>query len=71
MYNKLGPREARRVLATIFPSGSATKVLEERLTKLKERSGFIDEEGKMGVIDSLVQNILEAYSKDPNFKRLT
>lgn len=70
LYRKIGPREARRVLATIFPSGSAAKAVEDRLADLKEKHLLIDEETKLGVIDGLVKEVLEEYTKDPNFQRL-
>ena len=70
LYRKLGPREARRVLAVVFPSGSAAKAVEDRFADLKEKHLLIDEETKMGVIDGLVRDILQEYAKDPNFQRL-
>jgi intracellular multiplication protein IcmB len=70
LYRKLNPAEARRVLAALFPSGTATKVIEDRLATLKEKRGLIDEDMKLGVIDQLVADILEAYSKNPDVKFL-
>lgn len=70
LYRKLGPREARRVLATLFPSGSATKLIEERLAEMKDRQRLIDEEAKLGVLDELVKEILAEYAKNPQFQRL-
>ena len=58
------------MLATLFPSGSAAKNIEDRLADIKERRLVIDEEARTGVIDSLVKEILEEYAKDPNFQRL-
>jgi intracellular multiplication protein IcmB len=70
LYTKIGPSEARRVLATIFPSGTVTKYLEERLVVLKEKGGLIDSDVKVGVIDELVKAILDEYAKNPEFTRL-
>lgn len=64
LYRKIGPREARRVLAILFPSGSATKAIEDRLADMKEKHRLIDEEIKLGVIDELVKDILTEYSKN-------
>ena len=36
----MGPREARRVLAVVFSSGSAAKAVEDRLADLKEETSF-------------------------------
>ncbi len=70
LYRKLGPREARKVLAALFPSGSATKLIEERLSESREKLGLSDEEAKGGVIDTLVAEIINAYSKNPDVKVL-
>lgn len=70
LYRHLGPSEARRVLAAIFPNGSIAKEVESRLAAMKEEGGLIEEEAKIGVIETLVNDILEAYAKDPNVKFL-
>jgi intracellular multiplication protein IcmB len=70
LYRKIGPAEARRVLANLFPSGSATKYLADRLADLKKETGFIDEEMKGGVIDQLLKDIMDRYAENPNFKHL-
>ncbi|GAB4222668.1 MAG: type IVB secretion system protein IcmB/DotO [Gammaproteobacteria bacterium] len=70
LYKKLGPVEARRILARIFPSGTATKVIEERLNKLQEDETVITDEVKLGIVDQVIKDILNAYSINPNFQRL-
>jgi intracellular multiplication protein IcmB len=70
LYAKLGPSEARRVLANVFPTGTVTKYLENRLMSLKEKGGLVDDSIRGGVIDELVEAILEEYAKDQNFKRI-
>lgn len=70
LYKHLGPAEARRLLANLFPGGSAAKEVEARLTSMKEKGGLIEEEDTSSVIDRLVEDILEAYAKDPNVKSL-
>jgi intracellular multiplication protein IcmB len=70
LYRHLGPAEARRLLAALFPNGTVGKEIAERLNHLKEEGGLIEEEGKMGVIEQLVNEILAAYSHDPNCKSL-
>lgn len=71
LYRKLGPKEARRVLGTVFSSGTALKIIEERLATLKEKRLVIDEEIKSGVIENLVKQVLEEYAKNPDFQRLS
>lgn len=71
LYRKIGPAETRRILAAVFPSGTVTKYLENRLASLKEKGGLIDEDVKLGVIESLVKSILDEYAKNPNFRQLS
>jgi intracellular multiplication protein IcmB len=70
LYQQLGAGEARRVLARLFPEGSAKKLIEKRLFKLKESQGIIIEDSQLSVIDQLLQEILEAYSQNPKVERL-
>ena len=70
LYRQLGPTEARRLLATLFPNGSVAKEVEIRLEDMKGKQGLIEDNEKDGVINQLVNDILEAYSKDPNIKSL-
>lgn len=70
LYRHLGPAEARRFLASLYPNGSVTKEVTERLNALKEQGKTIEEESKLSVIDQLVSDILEAYAIDPNSKSL-
>ncbi len=70
LYRHLGPAEARRLLATLFPNGSVAKEIEVRLSSMKAEEGLIKEEDKNSVIEQLVSDILNAYSKDPNVKAL-
>lgn len=71
LYQKLGPVEARRVLANIFPSGSVKSLIEARLAALKEQKGVIEEVNEIGIIDQLVTEILEAYAKNPDVRALS
>jgi intracellular multiplication protein IcmB len=70
LYRKLGPREARRVLANLFPSGSAAKVVENRLADMRDKHIVIDDETRVGMIDGIVANILEEYAKNPDVRVL-
>lgn len=70
LYRRLGPAEARRILASLFPSGSAVKALEERLLAMKEKAGVITEEAKSSLLDDLVEQILATYSANPEAKFL-
>ncbi|HHL3492723.1 TPA: type IVB secretion system protein IcmB/DotO [Legionella pneumophila] len=70
LYRHLGPSEARRLLAALFPNGTVTKELEARLASMKQNVGLIEDEEREGMINQLVNDILDAYSKDPNVKSL-
>ncbi len=70
LYRHLGPAEARRFLASLFPHGTVAKEVEHRLNFLKEEGGLIKDEAKESVIDQLVTEILKTYSYDPNSKSL-
>lgn len=71
LYQRIGPKEARRVLATLFPGGSATKYLESRLQVIKDKDGTIDDHARKGVIEELVARIVSEYKLNPSFKRLS
>ena len=70
LYIKIGPKEARRLLANLFPSGSVKKIIEERLADLKESAGMIQEDSGLSIADQLLEEILDAYSKNPDVKSL-
>lgn len=70
LYSRIGPVEARRVLANLFPSGTVKQVVEERLLKLKEKSTVIEDIDNIGIIESLTSEILMAYSANPDVKKL-
>ena len=70
LYRHIGPAEARRFLATLFPSGSVTKQINERLNALKEEVGLIEDEARLSVVDQFVNDILDTYARDPNSKTM-
>lgn len=70
LYRHIGPAEARRFLANLFPSGTITKELSHRLAAMKSEMGVIEEDAKDSAINALIKDILDAYSKDPFSKSL-
>lgn len=70
LYQKIGPSEARRILANLFPSGSLKSMIEARLAALKEQKGMIEESAELGVIDQVVEEIVAAYARNPEVKSL-
>ena len=70
LYKRIGPKEARRVLAGLFPSGSVKKLIERRLEALKSEKGMITDTISKGVVEQLVDQIVLEYTKNPNVKSL-
>ena len=70
LYKRIGPGEARRVLATLFPSGSIAKLVERRMQAMKEENDLFEEDVETGIVDALVEQIIEEYKKNPNFRSL-
>ena len=70
LYKKIGPAEARRVLANLFPSGSVKALIEARLATLKAAGGVIEDVNNLGVVDQLIEEIMQAYAANPDVKKL-
>lgn len=60
LYRKIGPKEARRFLAKVYPGGSIAYELERR-KKLMEDRGLIGEGAQDGVIDDFINDLLTQY----------
>lgn len=63
LYEKIGAIETRRLLAMMYPGGSAAKVVEERMTRYQDASGVISEEKTMSVVEELIEEIYTFYKK--------
>jgi intracellular multiplication protein IcmB len=63
LYEKIGASETRKFLAKMYPSGSAARVVEERMSLLKEKTGLISEDRSQSVIEELINEIYELYKK--------
>ncbi len=70
LYQRLGPAEARRVLANLFPGGSIKSLIEMRLATLKEQGALIEEASGQGIVDQIIEEILRAYAENPDVKKL-
>lgn len=70
LYKRLGPVKARQVLARLFPSGSAARLLEERLSRAREQEGLIGDVSTLSIVDELAEEILRGYSKNPDLRAL-
>ena len=70
LYHSIGPKEARRVLANVFPSGSAMQYISDKLDEVKQGGTIIDSSIETSVIGDLIKKILANYKEDANFKSL-
>lgn len=61
LYKKIGAAETRKLLAMLYPGGSAAKVVEQRLAKRKEAGQKLDDKASDSVIDELINEILQIY----------
>jgi len=66
LYQKIGPRAARKLLAQQFPGGTATKMLEEMYAGFKEEAGFLDESSKDSVVKKLLDDLLRQHHSSEN-----
>ena len=72
LYGRIGAANARRTLAALYPSGSAAKVVEDRLTATKNTlDDIITDEKTDSVVDQMIEEITELFHKDPRFNTVT
>jgi intracellular multiplication protein IcmB len=71
LYEAFGPKEARRVLSNLFPSGSASKYIQSKLNKEAGNTGVISENEKKSAVASVIDSIMKAYQENPNTRKLT
>lgn len=57
LYERVGPKLARKALAQMFPGGSAKGEVEDRRERMKERMGSLDEEGSTNIIQEIVDEV--------------
>ena len=70
LYKRLGPKETRRVLARIFPTGSAAKFLLKRAEKSQDDGQELDASERESMVEDLANEIIAQYRKNPNFKEI-
>lgn len=63
LYEKIGAVETRKLLAMMYPGGSAARVVEERMTRYKDSSGIVSEEKTTSVVEELIEEIFAFYKK--------
>lgn len=65
LYRHIGPVEARRFLALLFPGGSAGKELGRRINELSQEKALLNVDEQQSIVMRLANDIINAYSKDP------
>lgn len=70
LYHTLGPKEARRLLANVFPSGSCAKFIEERVSYVRQTQGNISDERRSSIVEQVIQALLKAYQLNPDSTRI-
>ncbi len=63
LYTRIGATQARKLLASLYPSGSAARVVEERMSQYRDASGIISEERTNSVVEELLEEIYQLYKK--------
>lgn len=61
LYQRIGPKNARALLASVFPGGSAVKFLEERYQKYKDLGHLMDSEGQSGVMAEVIEELVKRF----------
>jgi len=61
LYQSMGPKLARQVLAKRFPNGSATDVIELRKLDLEAGGHMIDDDAKTNIIRNLADEIIRDF----------
>ncbi|MBB4000106.1 hypothetical protein [Aureimonas pseudogalii] len=63
LYERLGSKPARAILAKRFPSGSARGTLERRLSDLEDQGTAIDNRARENVVQQLADDLVREVSR--------
>ncbi len=69
LYERIGPRVARQVLASMYPGGTIASVVERRLADLKD-AGMIKDDSSKSILQELISEVVENYRTNPRFTEL-
>lgn len=64
LYERVGPKVARLILARAFPNGSAKAYVEERKSVLKQNDRLVDEAAEENIYDTIVEEVIKSYGKE-------
>lgn len=68
LYKKIGAAETRSLLAMLYPTGSAAKVIEQRLEQKRGNNKETHAGDSLSVIEEIIEEILSVYRSMPNHK---
>ncbi len=61
LYERIGAKETRKILSMLYPSGSAARVVEQRLAQIKQDGEKVSDEESKSVIEELIEEIMSVY----------
>lgn len=61
LYTRIGAPETRRLLSSLYPSGSLLPEIERRKLALENSGAILDSKKEEGVINELIRELLEKY----------
>jgi intracellular multiplication protein IcmB len=64
LYQRLGPAIARKVLASVYPTGTIAPIVERRVAQLQEES-LLTEASSNNVIQQIVDELIHEYKTNP------
>ena len=64
LYERVGPKKARRILARAFPKGSAKSYVEDRKANMKSKIGYVDEKAEENIYDLIVEETIKTYGRE-------
>ncbi len=67
LYDRIGPMQARRVLAHMFPSGTITSLLEQRLLALKDTGDIAADSGN-SLMEDIIEEIIKEFHSNSLFR---
>jgi len=67
LYDRIGHKMARAILAHMFPGGSVTPLVEQRLMALR-KTGEISSNSSQSIIKTLIEEIVKEFNTNPLFR---
>jgi intracellular multiplication protein IcmB len=67
LYQRIGPKAARRVLAYLYPGGTITGVMESRLALLRD-TGQLENNSSQSIMAELIEELVQEYHTNDKLK---